>query len=130
MKKIELKGTYQTPKMVFDLKNGVIKILGRSSMVDPGDFYPTIISFIQDYCKIPQQKTRLIIDLEYYNTLSSRYLLKIIDEIVKIEYKAGYKVEVDWYYDEEDEDIYEDIKIFSKVVHFNIRALENITVYS
>jgi hypothetical protein len=128
MTKIELRGTYQTPKMVFDLKNGVIKILGRSNMVDPGEFYPSIISFIQDYCAIPQQKTRLIIDLEHYNTLSSRYLLKIIDEIVKIEYKEGYEVEVDWYYDEEDEGINEDIQIFSKVLHFNINAIGNIAV--
>ena len=43
MKKIEVRGTYQSPKMVLDLKNGVIKILGRFTWLVRKSFIPALL---------------------------------------------------------------------------------------
>ena len=42
MKKFELKGSQKEPKLVLDLRNGSIKILGRSTMTNPYDFYSSV----------------------------------------------------------------------------------------
>lgn len=116
-------GFYKNPKLVFDLNDGIIKILGRSTMVHPQEFYPSVINLIEEYCKNPNYKTRLIIDLEYYNTLSSRFLLKIVELISRIELKRNHEVKIDWHYDPDDKGMAEDIKLFSRIIHFRINAI-------
>ena len=124
MKKIELKGNNKAPKMVFDLKSGIIKILGRSTMINPQDYYPSIITLIENYCKDPQQKTFLIIDLDYYNTLSAKYLLKIVELMSKIKKQDGCEVKINWYYDSDDLGLKEEINLFSEIIQFRINAVE------
>ena len=113
----------KSPKLVFDLNNGVIKILGRSTMARPQDFYPSVIHLVEEYCENPNQSTRLIIDLEYYNSLSSRFLLRIVELISKIDLKRNHEVSIDWHYDPADKGIAEDISMFSKIIHFRINAI-------
>lgn len=113
----------KNPKLVLDLNNGIIKILGRSTMHHPQEFYPSVINLIEEYYENPSKDTRLIIDLEYYNSLSSRYLLKIVEIISKIDWKRDHTVKISWHYDPDDIEIAEDIKLFSKVIHFRIYAI-------
>lgn len=89
MRKIEIKGSEKSPKIVVDPKNGIIKILGRSSMNCPQEFYPTINKILQNYCDSPVEKTQLFLDLECYNTLSSRYILNILKLISRINVMEG-----------------------------------------
>ena len=125
MKKIEIFGTNREPKLVLDLKNGVIKILGRSTMTNPYDFYSSVLKLIEDYCKQPQKKSFLMIDLEYYNTLSAKYLLRITALMSKINLKDGYQLKINWYFDAEDVGIVEDIKLISEIIQFKINAIEH-----
>ncbi len=122
MSNIEISAA-KTPKLVFDLNNGIIKILGRSTMTHPQEFYPSVVHLIEEYCANPHQHTRLIIDLEYYNSLSKRFLLKIVELISHIDLKRNHTVKISWHYDPDDVGIAEDIKTFSKIIQFRINAI-------
>ena len=124
MRKIEIKGSEKSAKIVVDPKNGIIKILGRSSMNCPQEFYPTINKILQNYCDSPVEKTQLFLDLEYYNTLSSRYILNMLKLISRINVMEGKESKIFWYYEEEDCGIKEDIKVFSELINYNIHAIE------
>jgi len=123
-KKIEFKGSNKSPKMVFDLQSGIIKILGRSTMVNPQYFYPSVISLIKEYCADPEKKTLLIIDLEYFNTLSARYILKITKLLARINLKEGYEAKINWFFDPEDLGLKEEINLFNEIIQHKINAIE------
>jgi len=124
MRKIEIRGSEQTPKIVLNPKSGNIKILGRSTMTCPHEFYPTIIKMLQNYLDSPVEKTQLFIDLEYYNTLSSRYILSILKLVSRINSLEGKSSKIFWYFDEEDYGIRRDIKVFSELINYKIHEIE------
>lgn len=113
----------KNPKLIFDLNKGIIKILGQSTMKHPQEFYPSVINLVEEYCKNPHQTTKLVIDLKHYNSLSLRFLLKIIELISQIKYQKGKEVKIEWHYDPDDKGIADDIKLFSKIVQFKIEAI-------
>jgi len=56
-------------------KNGSIKLKGKSIIEASADFYKNIIEWLDLYVSQPNDQTRVDIYLEYYNTISSKYLL-------------------------------------------------------
>ena len=49
---------------------------------------------------------RLKLDLEYFNSSSAKFLFDIFEQIKEMS-NDGIPVEIEWYYDEEDEDLRE-----------------------
>jgi len=125
MKKIETIGKQKEPKLFLDLKTGMIKIFGRSTMTNPYDFYPSVINLLEEYCKYPAKKSLLMIDLTYYNTSSAKYLLKIAEVMSSIQKKENYEIKINWYYEPDDLFIEEDIKLISDIIQFKINAIEH-----
>jgi len=120
---LSLEGNNKNPDLIFDLNNGIIKISGRSTMLHPQDFYPSVINLIEEYVKNPNSETTLEIDLEYYNSLTKRFLLRIVELISRIELKRNHVVNINWHFDPDDEGIAYDIKLFSKIIEFRINAI-------
>ena len=115
-------GVEKTPHLALNLNKGRIQISGRSTMKYPHEFYPSVIFLLEEYCNNPSLETTFVIDLEYYNTLSSRYLLKMVELISRINLKRNHSATIDWHYDPEDDGIAEDIEIFSNIIQFRINA--------
>lgn len=113
----------KNPKFIFDLNSGIIKILGRSTMSHPHNYYPSVIKLIEEYAQNPEEETLLVIDLEYYNSLSARYLLRIVELVSRIEIKKNHRVKITWHFDPDDRGIENDIKLFSKIIQFKINAV-------
>jgi len=117
---MEFKGTDEIPYLKFEEDKGLLEIRGKSTCSDIVDFYQPLLEKMEDYVKNPRD-IKLIIDLEYFNTKSSKLLLnlfKILSSVVD----SGFKFKVDWYYDEDDEDILEageDYKSILKKAIFN-----------
>ena len=122
---LNLKNNNKNPDLIFDLNNGVIKISGRSTMFHPQEFYPSVINLIEEYVKNPNVETTLEIDLEYYNSLTKRFLLRIVELISRIELKRNHVVTINWHFDPDDEDIAYDIKLFSNIIEYRINAIAN-----
>lgn len=104
MKKLELEQTVNTPLVIFDPENQMFKIEGRSIPENPGEFFDHLIEWFKDYFEDPLNQTTLNLNLEYVNSGSSKHLLGLL-RILKKHYDSGRSVEVNWYYEEDDEAI-------------------------
>lgn len=124
MQKIELNETVTTPQVILDADNGIIRLEGRSIPENVIDFYQPILNWIDKYAEAPREKTEAHFKLEYFNTSSSKRLFDIMKKIENIAVKhPGVSVSLNWYYEEDDEDIYfagNDYKALITKVDFNL----------
>jgi hypothetical protein len=100
---LHITGTYSTPEIVFDTTALVFKITGKSMPEDAVDFYRPILDWVNEFTLKPIENAKFVIKLVYFNTASSKMILEIIKRIGK----AGANITIDWYYDDDDEDMLE-----------------------
>lgn len=105
MKDLIIESSKISPYVNFEHKSGIFRLEGRSIHENPEEFYRNIFSWIDNYFKTPAEKTVVIIELEYANSGSSKFLLEFLRKIKKY-HDAGNSCLVEWYYEEEDEAIY------------------------
>jgi len=101
MEKFEKQGTLKTPSINMDPMDGTLIIEGRSNPENAREFYQPLVDWMDEYIKHPAEKTDLKINLEHFNTSSSKYLMEILR---KIRYLADndYLFNVTWMYEEDD----------------------------
>lgn len=104
MKKLVITKTQNTPSVTFDPDSGRFDLDGRSIPENPGDFYDPIQQWLLDYFKEPAAKTTFNVNLDYVNSGSSKYLLGLF-RIFKKQHNEGRNLEINWYYEEDDEAI-------------------------
>jgi len=127
MVKFELKETATTPNINFDPVSGILKIEGRSIPENVIDFYHPVLRWIDDYGKTPNDQTEIHLKFEYFNTSSSKRIFDIMKKLEKIAIDTNQKVIINWYYEEDDEDIYfagNDYKALISRVEFNLIELQ------
>jgi hypothetical protein len=108
-----LSPTKNTPEVILDME-GIIKITGRLIPENAEDFFKPIEEWINEYFKNPAEITSVEICIEYINSSGTKYLLDIIHKITHIHLKENKKkFVIDWYYNDEDEDMLEKGKFFS-----------------
>ncbi len=104
MENLQIKATSSTPKVDFDHLTGKLFIEGRAIPENPGDFFKIIVDWLERYFLGPAIKTQMVINLEYVNSGSSKYLLGVF-KVLKSAWKKGVDIEVFWLYEEDDEAI-------------------------
>ncbi len=104
MDALNIKGTAETPNIIFDSSTNVFEITGKSLPEDVKEFYNPILRWMKSYSESPNPKTVLKVKMEYFNTASSKMLLELF-EILDEMYKSGKDVEIEWHYMEDDEDM-------------------------
>jgi len=103
MKPLSIQGTNKTPEITAEHEKGQIEIKGRSHPENTAQCYWPLMDWADKYIKIPQEKTTIDINLEYFNTSSSKVILNIIKKFEAIP-DAKERVTVNWYYEANDED--------------------------
>jgi SiaC family regulatory phosphoprotein len=119
----------KTPSVFLDQSAGFIELKGSSYMEDTLAFFDPIMEWVYKYVQYPKD-TSVNIDLEFFNTSSAKILLIIIKTLSKIQ-KAGCKLTVNWFYDEDDDEIRDSGYNFSMMssVKFNlIKKINSITI--
>ena len=106
MKAIIREATEKTPEINFDESKGLISIKGKSIPEHTNEFYKALQEWIEEYGKNPQPKTNVEIQLEYYNTASSKSLMELFRKLEAI-HKDGNDMVINWYYEDDDEDMFE-----------------------
>lgn len=109
MKNISLEGNRQKPKVIFDGEKGILEIKGRSLPEQAHDLYKPLLDWIDEYKENPQSSTILNIQLEYINSSSNKYLLLILKRLDNL-FLAGNDVLINWYCEEDDEDLLETVE--------------------
>ncbi|MBA7521283.1 hypothetical protein ES705_13388 [subsurface metagenome] len=101
-----------------------VEISGRSRMADPSEFYEELQrKLISCYYSF---NNTLILDFnfEYINTGSSKWLYHILIHLQSLA-KQGGLLEINWYYEEDDEVIQEAGEVFESVltIPFHMKIL-------
>lgn len=103
---LKIDGSKQTPEVNFNPSTGILSISGRSIPENTFEFFNPILVWLEEYTNQAQSKTIINIDLEYFNTSSSKYILEILKRLKAI-LALGKDVLVKWYYDADDEEMME-----------------------
>jgi tRNA(Phe) wybutosine-synthesizing methylase Tyw3 len=70
---------------------------------------------VEEYIQHPGEKTTVKIQLEHFNTSSSKSLIGIFKRLEALK-KEGRQVVINWHYDADDEDILEAGENFESVI--------------
>ena len=104
MKNLEQEGSFKLPSLSLNANSGVLELAGKSIPERTSEFYDPVLAWIDEYSQSPQEETIFNVKLEYCNSSSTRYLMDILERLERI-FKEGKKVTVNWYYEEDDEDM-------------------------
>jgi len=123
MEPILIKGTTKTPSVQFNSGEGVIEIKGRSIPENSVEFYKPLVDWLDDYKTHPLPKTNVNIQLEYFNTSSSKCILDVFKKLEAI-HKGKNEVQINWYYEEDDEDMLEAGEDYESIIRVPFKMIE------
>ena len=121
MENYVLTPTPKTPRLYFNAESGDFEISGRSIPENSIEFYRPLMEWLDNYSAGPSQKTRLTVNLEYFNTSSSKCLVETFRKLEKA--GASSDVKILWHYEEEDEDMMESGEDFKKIIKIPIELV-------
>ena len=123
MEPISLEGTSKTPTIKFNADEGVMEIKGRSIPENSIDFYKPMVDWLDEYANNPRDKTIVNVQLEYFNTSSSKCILDVFKKLEAINKGKG-NVLVNWYYEEDDEDMLEAGEDYESIIRVPFKMIE------
>lgn len=118
-----IKRTHTTPEISLDLENGTMTIAGLSSPDQSIYFYQPVIKAFETFPVQPDQMTANF-RMTMFNTSSAKCLYEILKKL-KTYAKSGTNTTINWYYDEDDEDMLECGEDFSDLLGLNFNFIEN-----
>ena len=122
MEPISIQGTPKTPTVNFS-EDGKIEIKGRSIPENSIEFYKPLVDWLEEYTKSPKEKTEVNIQLEYFNTSSSKCILDVFKKLENIN-QTNKDVIVNWYYEEDDEDMLEAGEDYESIIKIPFKMIE------
>ena len=120
MQDLKQEGSAKTPLVEFN-SNGELLLKGRSIPENSIEFYKPLLEWIESYSESPNSSTVLNVQLEYFNTSSSKCIL---DVFKKLESVSGSEVSVKWYYEEDDEDMLEAGEDYEAIIDLPFEMIE------
>ncbi len=95
----------KTPEIELNRRKGLLLFQGNSYPENAEEFYAPVLKWLNSYIKYPKDITVAKFQIEYVNSTSARIFYHILNMLEKL-YSLGYEVFIEWYYEEDDEDIY------------------------
>ncbi len=94
--------TAKTPLIRFDAESSELEIIGRSIPEDAEELYQPVFQLLKRLTNKPSSSFKLVIQLEYFNTHSSRILIEVL-RLLESMTKTGHLIKVFWVCEEDDE---------------------------
>ena len=105
-----------------ELRDGYLVIRGKSVPFNYPEIYDTIQDRMSLYMNKPKKTTRIDICLSAINAVSKRSIITTFQLFEKMS-KQGINILVNWYYQSDDEDVFEMGEICKSAFDLNIRML-------
>ncbi|MBE9469127.1 MAG: DUF1987 domain-containing protein [Bacteroidetes bacterium] len=115
MEKKVIEGSDDTPEVVLDKVNNIFKFSGKSLPEDVREFYAPIMEWIDDYASNPNDITKVVFKMDYFNSASSKRIVDILTQFEEMKNK-GFNILIDWYYQDDDEDMQDAGEAFASIV--------------
>ena len=124
MDSINIEGTPKTPTISFDANTGVIEIKGRSIPENSIEFYKPLVDWLDKFVDVAQGTVNVNIQLEYFNTSSSKCILDVFKKLENLQNKNRAEVVINWYYEEDDEDMLEAGEDYQSILKIPFNMVE------
>ena len=118
MENIFIAGTPKTPTVLFDSESRTLSLSGRSIPENSIDFYSSLITWTDHLCS-SDGVVEVNINLEYFNTSSSKCLMDLLKRIES----SNVDAHVNWYYEEDDEDMLEAGEDYDAIINLPFKLL-------
>jgi len=82
-----------------------------------------LVDWLESYAREPLKKTLVNIQLEYFNTSSSKCILDVFKKLEAI-HKSKNDVVINWYYEEDDEDMLEAGEDYESIIRVPFKMIE------
>ncbi|MEQ9187092.1 MAG: DUF1987 domain-containing protein [Cryomorphaceae bacterium] len=122
MDPIKIEGTPKTPTVNFDAESGVLEIKGRSIPENAVEFYKPLVDWIGSYGDSAKSDTKVNIQLEYFNTSSSKCILDVFKKLESVNGKTN--ITINWHYEEDDEDMLEAGEDYQAIINIPFKMIE------
>jgi hypothetical protein len=119
MDDISLVASTKTPSVKFS-SNGHLELRGRSIPENSLDFYKPLLEWVDKYSQSATFETKVHIQLDYFNTASSKCLLDLFRRLENI----NGKVSILWYYEQDDENMLEAGEDYEAIVNVPFKMIE------
>ena len=115
----------ETPAIHIDINKGRIEISGRSNLPTSVEFYSELLEKITSCAREVSFKT-INVQLTYLNTGSSKWIYHIFRKLEGMNKCKG-EMQINWFYDEDDETIQEAGEDFQSLltIPFNLIELQD-----
>jgi hypothetical protein len=100
----------------------MLDISGKSLPEDINLFYTPLEDAVIEYIKNPQTNTTINFDLIYLNSSSTKRILEIITYFELI-FKQGFKVSINWFYGQYDDDMREEGEGFAVLTELPVNII-------
>lgn len=125
---LNIPATDKSPKILFDPLKKIFEMEGNSRPENVRDFFYPIIDTLREYFNSIAQDRKVISDLEemplkfnfkldYFNSSSAKFISDIL-VILRDAKEKGIQFKVNWYFNEDDDDMKEAGEDFSDMISF------------
>jgi hypothetical protein len=121
IKKLELKAQIDTPFVSLDPHTGICDILGKSYPEDISAFYMQVIDWFEEYTYEGKNDLTINMKLSYFNSASQKVFTEIFEKLMDGKH---FKITVNWYYSAEDDEIFENGKIYEALSGLKFNFIE------
>ncbi len=125
MKKLLIPELESQPGILFDPEKKVLRMWGRACPEDAFEFYEPVIRWLEEYLETEPQDLTFEFALTYYNTATSKVIMKILQMLEQLHKKTG-NVKIVWYYMPDDEDMLIAGEDYSEIVEvpFEVKPIQ------
>ena len=116
MNNLRIEKTNETPLIDFGVKEQFFKIEGRSLPENAITFYNPILAWLNEFVSDHKSDIILEINLEYFNSASSKQIFNILLVLNEYYKKQGEGVKIKWLFDQDDELIEEEGREFEEML--------------
>jgi len=125
MKDYLVEATDKTPEFRFTEDLNRIKIKGKAIPEDSLKFWRPVLTWLNEFLAEDPKSIILDVELEYFNTSSSKCILDFLRRLM-VYHKANDCVKINWYYEEDDDDIREAGEDYQALIKIPFEMIEKI----
>jgi hypothetical protein len=118
-----VKKTSKSLGFEFNPDTKTISLKGKSIPENHASFFEPILTWLDGFISHPPSHTQVVIKLDYFNTSSSKYLLKIFKKFEAIP-ERGAKVMIHWIYEQDDWDMRDCGLDYKEIVKIPFKLIE------
>ncbi len=114
--------TRLTPSVLLDLTRGIFEIAGSSAPESAIEFYSPLYTALDALLTKPGLQIKASFRMEYFNTSSSKCIYMLLKRLSDLA-QAGHSIELYWYYNAGDDDMFEIGQDYSDLLDIQINLI-------